>query len=75
MKILLDCDTKEVWVRTTAKTTYYDEEIEGWVRSQTKGVYIVVVCEYPLRERYNAEKKDGSYIYPAFHIARWYYLK
>ena len=75
VKILLDCDTKEVWVRTTAKTTYYDEEIEGWVRSQTKGVYIVVVCEYPLRERYNAEKKDGSYIYPAFHIARWWYLK
>ena len=75
VKILLDCDTKEVWVRTTAKTTYYDEEIEGWVRSQTKGVYVVVVCEYPLRERYNAEKNDGSYIYPALHIGRWWYLK
>ena len=69
-ELVLDCDTFEAHIRMEPETRL-DDSLKERILAHTEDLYLIVLCEYPARERYDAEKRQGIYVYPAYHITEW----
>lgn len=69
-EVILDCDTFEAHIRIDPETRL-DDSLKERILAHTEDLYLIVLCEYPARERYDAEKRQGIYVYPAYHITEW----
>lgn len=69
-ELVLDCDMLEAHIRIDPETRL-DDSLKERILAHKEDLYLMVLCEYPARERYDAEKRQGIYVYPAYHITEW----
>ena len=69
-ELTLDCDMLEAHIRIDPETRL-DDSLKERILAHKEELYLMVLCEYPARERYDAEKRQGIYVYPAYHITEW----
>ena len=70
-EFLLETDFDKVRIRVTPETMMWDDALKARLDAQEKGIFLQVHSEYWERDRYEAERKGGTFVFPAFHVGYW----
>ena len=70
-EFLLETDFDKVRIRVAPETMIASDELKARLDAQEKDVFLCVLSEYTERDRYEAERKGETFVYPAFHIGNW----
>ena len=67
----METDFDKVRIRVTPETMMWDDALKARLDAQEIGIFLQVHSEYVERDRYDAERKGGTFVFPAFHVGYW----